>query len=70
MIIYLIATNKKFIFLQHKKSTLIKSTAVGFFGISASCCWFIAFGIANAAYVKTVGSNRNFIFNNYYSYNF
>ncbi len=54
MIIYLIATNKKFI-LQHKKSTLIKSTAVGFFGISASCCWFIAFGIANAAYVKTVG---------------
>ena len=54
MIIYLITANKKII-LKKNKSTLIKSTAVGFFGISASCCWFIAFGLANAAYVKTVG---------------
>ena len=54
MIVYLITSNRKAIIKQNK-STFIKSTAVGFFGIGASCCWFIAFGLANAAYVKTVG---------------
>ena len=28
----------------------------GFFGISASTLWFISFGLANAAYIKAVGS--------------
>ena len=41
--------------LIKSKYNLYHCLGIGLFGISASVCWFSAFGLANAAYVKTVG---------------